>query len=186
MTWRRITTLSVPDSLTLDEVKDYLRINFSDDDSFITTLIAVSLEWVNTYTQRPILATDYSDEYGEFDTVPVQILVRETEAPLSKPTVSYTNNLSVETPYPPGDIKYDYCPVMRTITLDFDNRPDIQAESFIKVNWSVAAVAPDEARQSRLLVIANWYENREAVVTGSTSELQFGVKALLSGKSLVI
>jgi uncharacterized phiE125 gp8 family phage protein len=43
-----------------------------------------------------------------------------------------------------------------------------------------AASCPREARQAVLLLVGHWYENREAVVTGTiATEIQLGVRAIL-------
>lgn len=184
MTWRRSATFT--DTLSLIDVKKYLRVNFTDDDGLILSLIDTSLEYVDSHVQRPSLATGYSDQYGEFSTFPTLLLVGGTEAPIAKPQMFYTDTGGTEVELAASEISYDYSQITRTISLSVENVPDIQADSFIRVNWSVNAVAPEIAIASRKLLIANWYENREASVAGANNELKFGINALLSPNSLVL
>ena len=184
MTWRRQSTYI--DDLTLEQVKNYLRVNHFEDDDFILTLINVSLEWVTIQRQRPVLATSYTDSFGRFDDFPTELVVGNTEPPVIQPTVFYTNTSGTQVEYPAADVTYDYDSGTRQLCLEFATQPDIQADSLIQVNWAVNAVGPYAARDGRLLVIGNWYENREASVSGTSSELRFGVTALVSPDSLVI
>lgn len=183
MTWRRSS--SSVDTLTLDEVKSYLRINYPQDDSLILQLIGASLDWVNNQKQRPTLPTDYVDSYGELDSFPALLKVEDTEIPIAL-QVFYFNPSGVEVELAASAFEFDYFPDYRLIEIKTENPPDIQENSLIRVVWSSNAISPDAAIAARKLMIANWYENREATVGGSNSELQFGVTALVSPDSLVI
>ena len=184
MTWRRTSTYL--DTLALADIKTYLRVTFNDDDALLASLIDTSLEYVKSYTQRPTLNTGYSDQYGEFSTFPDELVIGDTEPPMADPQVFYMDTGGVEQEVPNSQISYSYSLVTRAIVISVESPPDIQEDSFIRVDWAVTAVAPELAVEARRLLIANWYENREATVAGPNTVVQFGVNAILSPNSLVL
>lgn len=48
--------------ITLDEVKNYLRIDFSEDDTFLSTLIVAARNYCESYLNRPLLSADMTEE----------------------------------------------------------------------------------------------------------------------------
>lgn len=184
MTWRRIATAS--DTLTLPTVKQYLRVNFSEDDAQIFSLINTSLEYVDSWRQVPSLPTAYQDSYGPFEEMPNDWAVEDTEPPLTQPLIYYVDTVGATVQLPVGAYTYNYIQDCREITISVESPPDIQEDSLIRVDWSVAAVQAESAIEARKLLIGNWYENREASVMGNNTELNFGVNALLSLNSLVM
>jgi len=184
MTWRR--TRSFTDTLTLEAIKQYLRVDFDDDDAFITEMITTSLMYVEQWRQKPSLDTDYTDQYGPFDQMPTSWGVEDTQPPTAQPVIEYVDIGGGSIILPTAEYTYDYIQDQRTITLQVDSPPDIQEQSLITVSWSVLAASPNLAIEGRKLLIANWYENREATVTGSNSPLEFGLNAVLSLDSLVM
>lgn len=48
--------------LTLTEVKNYLRIDFTEDDGFLDTLIVASRNYCEAYLNRPLLSSDMTTE----------------------------------------------------------------------------------------------------------------------------
>lgn len=185
MTWRRTSIFT--DTMTLLDVKEYLRVNHGDDDPLISQLIAASLEKSSISVQKPVLDTQFTDLYGPISTFPTSQLVEDTEAPAGTPKVFYTDPGLVEQELPAANIIVVYVPWDRKFYLTFNAQPDIAPDTDLKVQWDVRAIAPESAIAARKLLIANWYENREASVTGTVNtELSFGVKALLSPHSLVM
>jgi uncharacterized phiE125 gp8 family phage protein len=72
--------------------------------------------------------------------------------------------------YPALDVDYP----------DTADREDAVTVEFV-AGYGAAAAVPQELKQAMALLIGHWYENREAVHTGSvTTEIPFAVEALLA------
>ena len=185
MTWRRVSTFS--DTLTLDTVKEWLKIGYNDEDTEINILIEASFTVVAKTIQKAIFDTAYTDFLLiAGDTVPAEDLILDTDPPVSKPLIFYTSAAGVRTQYPETDILYDYVPRQRTITLKMTgDLPTVQEDSFLEAQWNVLGQDPNLSNAARLLLIGDWFENREAN-KGSQFLVANGVSSLLSVNSLVM
>lgn len=183
MTWRRNSTST--DTLSLTTVKEYLKVNYNDEDEIINTLIDASLQMTSNIVQKAIFNTDYVDYYPNTGTVPQNIWVLQTDPPTAQPLVYYTNTSSIRTQYPAADIDYNYIEVERSIHIELTGAyPEVEEGSLIEVDWSVAGNSTDLVNNARIRLIAGWYEGREAL-TGNYTWVN-GVEALLSPVSLVM
>ena len=184
MTWQRTSTFS--DTLTLNSVKEWLKVGYDDEDAQIELLIQASLDITGKMVQKALFDTSYTDLLDIGDTVPAEVLVFETDAPTAKPLVFYTSTAGVRTQYPEADIVYGYVPRQRSITLEMTgDLPDVQENSYLEVQWAVVGQAPSLTNAARLQLIADWFENREAS-RGSQYQVASGVASLLSPNSLVM
>lgn len=184
MTWRRTSTSA--DTLTLNAVKEYLKINYNDEDQTLELLISASLIYVEKFMQKPVFDTAYTDFLEISDTVPAEAGIAQTDAPTNQPVVFYTDTGGIRTQYPPAEILYNYFPSERLITLDMiGDLPSVQENSLLEVQWTAAGVGPELSNNARLRLIAGWFENRESIA-GSDNAWVSGVESLLSPISLVM
>lgn len=183
MTWRRTSVFT--DTLELAQVKEYLKVNYTDEDQILDTLLAASLSMVEKIVQKAIFNTSYTDFWDtSTSVVPQYITIADTDPPLAKPSIFYTNTSSVRTQYPPNDIEYTYSLVTRAIDIELTGSLPEMSTNTVEGDWSVAGNSTDLVNSARLRLIAGWYENREAL-TGNYSWVN-GVEALLSPISLVV
>lgn len=167
-------------AVDLDAVKRHLRIDWDEDDAQLLDLIAAATEWVEVSTGRSLVTTTWRLDIAEF--------------------------ASIELPQPPF-IDINYVEYMDTAgelqTLD-DASYRVESDSFgpaclsfvgelpsvmadrgnaVQVSYTAgygesAAAVPANARHALLLLIAHWWENREAVGTVG-GHIEAGLSSLL-------
>ena len=149
-------------SLSLADVKKHLRLlpNDTSEDTLIEPLITASLEYCE-------------DETGQaFATETIQVTADAAlEIQLPRTPVTSVTRVMVG-----GEETEDY-------TVDSFDRvtfPEIVEDIVITYTAGMAEL-PLSIRQAMLLLIAHWYENREAVAIGSIASVQpkLGVAELI-------
>lgn len=179
----KVVTPATSNPITLTEAKTHLKVDTTADDTFITNLIKSATSSAQEYTNRFFIATtiqQVGDKWEDISNL------------LKSPVASVTN------------IKYvDTSGTLQTLNTDVYFVDDVNKpariglkpnQSFpeiidrlnaVQVNYVVGlAAGPDEVdegiRQALLLTIGNWYQNRQAVVTGTiATELPMNAKFLL-------
>ena len=179
----KVVTPATANPLTLTEAKTHLKVDTTADDTFITNLIKSATSSAQEYTNRFFIATtiqQYGDKWEDISNL--------FKSPVASVTV----------------IKYvDPSGSLQTLSTDVYFVDDVNKpariglkpnQSFpeiidrlnaIYVEYVVGiAAGPDEVdegiRQALLLTIGNWYQNRQAVVTGTiATELPMNAKFLL-------
>jgi len=179
----KVVTPATSNPLTLTETKTHLKVDTTADDTFITNLIRSATSSAQEYTNRFFIATtiqQFGDKWEDISNL--------FKSPVASVTV----------------IKYvDPSGSLQTLSTDVYFVDDVNKpariglkpnQSFpeiidrlnaIYVEYVVGiAAGPDEVdegiRQALLLTIGNWYQNRQAVVTGTiATELPMNAKFLL-------
>ena len=179
----KVVTPATSNPITLTEAKTHLKVDTTADDTFITNLIKSATSSAQEYTNRFFIANtiqQVGDKWEDISNL------------LKSPVASVTN------------IKYvDTFGSLQTLSTDVYfvddvNKPAriglkpnqsypeiIDRLNAVQVNYVVGlAAGPDEVdegiRQALLLTIGNWYQNRQAVVTGTiATELPMNAKFLL-------
>lgn len=179
----KVVTPATSNPITLTEAKTHLKVDTTADDTFITNLIKSATSSAQEYTNRFFIATtiqQVGDKWEDISNL------------LKSPVASVTNIKYVN----PSDS-------LQTLSTDVYFVDDVNKpariglkpnQSFpeiidrlnaVQVNYVVGlAAGPDEVdegiRQALLLTIGNWYQNRQAVVTGTiATELPMNAKFLL-------
>lgn len=108
---------------------------------------------------QSVISVKYKDYTGVETTLSENIdYIVDTDSLVGKIVLPYAKNWPTFTPYPVNPVKIRYI-----------------------VGYSDSNKIPEIIKQAMLLLIGHWYENREAVVTGSISkEVEFAVSCLLS------
>jgi uncharacterized phiE125 gp8 family phage protein len=167
------------DIVTLEEVKGHLRVEHSDEDAYITTLIKVATEYCENFIGRFI-----KQRIVEIilDTFPSKVLKLPITPILDVNSIHYTNSKEEEIYIEPSN----YVKILETqppIIVHKDKWPkdviDIPGKVRIEVKAGYETV-PQSIKQAVLLLCGHFYENREAVSKkGEFKELPFSVSALL-------
>ena len=179
----KVVTPATSNPITLTEAKTHLKVDTTADDTFITNLIKSATSSAQEYTNRFFIATtiqQVGDKWEDISNL------------FKSPVLSVTNIKYVSTDG-----------ILTTLNssvyfLDDVNKPAriglkpnqsypeiIDRLNAVQVNYVVGlAAGPDEVdegiRQALLLTIGNWYQNRQAVVTGTiATELPMNAKFLL-------
>ena len=179
----KVVTPATSNPITLTEAKTHLKVDTTADDTFITNLIKSATSSAQEYTNRFFIATtiqQVGDKWEDISNL------------FKSPVASVTNIKYVN---PSGSLQTLSTDVY---FVDDVNKPAriglkpnqsfpeiINRLNAVQVNYVVGlAAGADEVdegiRQALLLTIGNWYQNRQAVVTGTiATELPMNAKFLL-------
>jgi uncharacterized phiE125 gp8 family phage protein len=161
-------------TVTLTQAKAQLRVTHSDEDTYITDLIARAKAWVERYIAQPIAVSTVVDTFLEFGDY--LLLTRGPFAELT--TIAYVDSegedaeIDIEATPPRVQDGRIYPPTT--------GWPAITTYSTITVTYTAGfETTPPEIDQAMLLLIGHWYQNREGVVVGATNEtLEYAIEAL--------
>lgn len=166
--------------VTLTQAKAQLRVDHSDDDTLIASLIKAARAHIEA-----ACAVRFSARTGvSFKCDGFSDLARLPEAPVSSiASITYIDAAGASETLPTTvyEVRADGLDVGIVLKTD-QTWPTIQSGSRVTVTAAIGyATAPDDICHALLMLIAHWYENRATVNVGNiTSELPFAVNALIS------
>lgn len=204
-----LLTPPTSEPITLTEAKLHLRMDGGEDDTLITALIQAAREVAETSTDRALMAQTwrlYRDCFPEYGSPYVRFsnlcqtsgwsLERQNsyrsgqielhKTPLtSVSSVKYydidgvlqtwsASNYVADTNREPGRVYPAYNVVWPTTRP----MPHAVIVEFI-AGYANAAAVPQKIKQAMLMMIANWYENREVMVGGIVNKVPLAADALL-------
>lgn len=146
--------------LNLEEVKLHLRINpgdTSEDIDILTPLISAAREYCENYCGKSLAEqtiTVYSEMSGTL-TLPRAPVISVDSVTVDGETAEYTADVHY------GTVTVNKPGAVITYTAGYEETPYL-------------------VRQAMLLLIGHWYTNREAVIQGSTTEIDIAVRAMLN------
>ena len=191
MQYRSLTRTTQPavEPVTLTEAKAHLRVDTSDDDAYIGTLITAARQWVEEYLDRTLVNTQWT---MRLDAFPFEI---ELPRP---PIASAGTATAVAVTYTLGD---DSTTTLSTSSYRVDrmSTPGVVRQlrngtwpanlddyNAVSVTWwagygASGASVPAAIRHAILMLCSHWYETRGATVsTGAVpQDVPFGVRSLL-------
>ena len=193
MQYRSLTRATPPavEPVSVSEAKAHLRVDISDDDSYISTLITAAREWCEQYLDRTLINTQWT---MRLDSFPYEI---ELPRP---PIATSGTTTAVSLTYTLGD---DSTATLSTTAyrVDRHSTPGVVRQlragtwpanlddyNAVAVTWwagygASGASVPAAIRHAILMLVGHWYESRSSVLTGSISkEIEFGVKSLLDSQ----
>lgn len=187
-----LLTAPTTEPITLEEVSAHVRIDSTDDQDYLESLIAVSREYVDGVTGRvsmrstwKVVADSWESLFGAWYSQQLAALFR---TPLvSVQSVKYyapdagsittmdTAEYRVITTVEPGMVQIiDDLP-------DVDDRPDaIQIE--FTAGYASAELAPPVLNHAVKMFAAHLYEQRVPVAFASSTEVPFGLRAMLDNQ----
>lgn len=192
MRYRSLTRSSGPavEPVTVAEAKAHLRVDISDDDAYIGTLITAAREWVEAYLDRTLVNTQWVMRLDSFPLEDIELprppMVSSGTATSVSVTYTYTSGATavyssssyrVDRASTPGAVRPIYGGTWPSGMTD---------ENAVSVTWwagfgADGSSVPASIRHAMLMLIGFWYENRGAVLVGSVSKpLEFAVESLLS------
>lgn len=169
--------------MSLDDAKEFLRVDHDDEDTTITALLDAAVAWVEDYTSRSFTTSSVTIfnlgfwRKASLAFGPVTSLVSVTY----KDTSGATQTLSTD--------KYYYETINNgSIMIYFHDVPDLEEYNAHPINIAtlVGVSASSRVKHAVKMLVAHWYENRRAVVTGTiTAEVPIAVEALLSSERII-
>lgn len=197
MQYRSLTRQTPPalEPVTLTEAKAHLRVDSTDDDVYIATLITAAREWVEQYLDRTLVHTQWVmrfDKFPDSGIEPVELprppMVASGTA--TAVTVTFTQEQGSTSTYSTAEYRVDRHATPGTILPIYGSTwtPHRQDDNSISVTWwagygANGSSVPAAIRHAMLMLIGFWYENRTTVLVGSISkQLEFAVESLLSSQ----
>lgn len=190
-----LTQVTGPSSypVTLAEAKDHCRVDFPDDDSYITRLIAAAtaqLDYANGILGRALITQDWKVEVALPDyTINPRGAIRLPVTPVqSIQSMGYYDSSNASQSLTVGDFQLINrnwtCYVIPNATTNWPglyNREDALSVTFRAGFGDDSTAVPENIKSALLFLLAHMYENREAVIVGSESQaLPEGFDALVS------
>ena len=184
MIMTRVTAPTI-EPVTLQEVKDHLRVDGTDDDALISALITAAREHVDGrdgWLGRALCTQTWDCHYDVF---PDDGLLYLPLAPVQSVTsVKYVDPDGVQQTFSSANYALgadlDWSP---RVILGWDKSwPSVRAVPEAVTVRVVAGYAsvPRPICQALLLLIGHWHEHREAVMEGTFREVPTTVSALLT------
>lgn len=179
-----LVTAPLVEPLQKTEVKAHLRVDFADDDAYIDSLIVAAREQVEHETKRA-LATQTWDLYRDWFSCQMRLPFGNLQSVAS---IKYFDTEGVEhavdpsvyhvvTWEDPGRVVQAYGKSWPSATLRTVGGVVIR----FTCGYGTPAAIPAALKQSMLLRIGHWYDNREQIVVGQgvvVNEIPNGAKAL--------
>ncbi len=193
MQYRSLTRQTSPavEPVTVAEAKAHLRVDVSDDDTYIGTLITAAREWCEQYLDRTLVNTQWVMRFDSFPPdgtqdielprPPMSLAGTTTAVSLTFTSETggtqafSTNSFRVDRNATPGAVKTLYGQTWP---------PHLMDDNAVSVTWwagygSAGSSVPAAVRHAILMVVGILYEKRAAAESGSLNEVPFGVKSLL-------
>lgn len=184
----KLVTAPTEEPVTLADAKAHLRLDGTDEDSLVTSLITAARQWCEGYQNRAYVTQTWDLVLDAWPRDSEPDRVRIPLPPLqSVASVKYMDADGVQATMPasdylvdvasqPGRLVLAYGKSWPTVTL----QPAAGIEIRFTAGYGAATAVPETVKQAIKLLVGNWYENREAVLTGTISkEIEFAVTALL-------
>ena len=196
MKYNSVTRATGPavEPLTVAEAKLHLRVDTTEDDTYIGTLITAAREWVENYLDRTLITTQLILRAAEFPTEELElarppmvasgtataVVITYTLADTTTATLS-TALYRVDRTSTPGNV----APIINgTWPSDVIEDANAVAVTYWAGYGPTSASVPATIRHACLMLIGHWYESRSTVLVGVTSKpLEFAVESLLASNN---
>lgn len=175
--------------ITLTEAKAHLRVDFTEDDAYITSLITVARQYAETRTWRAIPQQTFDVFYDEYTST-----LQLPRPPLiSVTSVSYKNSGDTYVNFNTTDYVVDFEAIPAKVVIQAARPQDLSTINPLRVRfvsgYANANSIPAHIKHAIKMLVSHFYENRELVVIGRTATLEpkvlpIGVEALLDLSSV--
>ena len=196
MQYRSLTRQTPPavEPVTVAEAKAHLRVDVSDDDTYIGTLITAAREWCEQYLDRTLVNTQWVMRFDSFPPDGTQD-IELPRPPMSMAgtttavalTFTYENGTTAT--YSTASYRVDRNSTPGAVKTLYGQTwpPHLMDDNAISVTWwagygSAGSSVPAAVRHAILMVVGILYEKRAAAESGSLNEVPFGVKSLLDSQ----
>ena len=182
----KVVTPPAVEPITLVEAKLHCKVDVTTDDDLITALIVAAREEVERLTWRALITQTLElilDAWPDSDRLELP------RAPLqSVTTVKYKDKTGAETTWSSAEYLVGTDSVPGILALDWDASwpsVDLYPVEPIRIRfvagYGLAATVPQSLKQACLLLVAHWYEAREAGgdTVSEKAGIPFGVEALI-------
>ena len=184
----RVTSENILSIVSLDEAKQHMRVEYTDDDTYIEGLIEAAEKYCETVTGRTYLTKQLE---ATFDGFFPEIRLPRPPIYRSAPnvTIFYMDGTQTQTSVPSQDYKIEYSEPAILRPAYSKTWPTALADTdSVRVSWQAGygtarSDVPQGVRHAALMMIGHLYERRLAYDTMNSIEVPLGVKELLSANS---
>jgi uncharacterized phiE125 gp8 family phage protein len=194
--YRSLTRQTSPavEPVTVAEAKAHLRVDVSDDDTYIGTLITAAREWCEQYLDRTLVNTQWVMRFDSFPPDGTQdIELPRPPMSLAGTTTAVSLTFTSETggtqAYSTASFRVDRNSTPGAVKTLYGQTwpPHLMDDNAVSVTWwagygSAGSSVPAAVRHAILMVVGILYEKRAAAESGSLNEVPFGVKSLLDSQ----
>ena len=176
----KLKTAPDVEPITLDDAKEHLRVDESDEDALIAALVKAAREHVESFTSQPLITQAWT-YYGN-------CFSREVDLKPNLQNISsvkYIDNNGAQQTINPAYYEADTTAIVGVLypayeyvwpsTRNIKNSVEVE---FV-AGFGDASAVPEAIKQAIKLLIGHWYVNREAVSMGQSNEIPVGVDLLL-------
>ena len=183
-----VVTSATGEPIALADMKEHINITTTDDNDYITNLGIAARQYVEMVTNRKLMPQTWA---GYWDCFPYGKEIQIPHTPLrSIPSTGfvYTNSAGASTTFSstawgvdiasePGRIVLTYGDSWPSVTLGYNNPIAIT----FNCGYAGSSAVPQQMKEVMYLLVANWYDNREAVSIvygGKPFKMPYGVNQL--------
>lgn len=169
-----LTTPPAVEPISTAEAKAHIRVDHSDDDTYIDTLVSAARQDTERVTWRQMITATYTltldrfpenVDFIELPRPPLQAVSSITYVDVNGDTQTWADtNYTVATGGGAGRVNLVAGKVWPSMQTRFNSVTITYTAGYGDASTDV----PEVLRQGMLLKIGHWYENREAVVIGGT------------------
>jgi len=184
----RLTQTEAPDSepVDLDDVKTHTRIDISQDDGYVSQLIAAARRYIEREQSRQLITAEWEMKFDYFPCWEIELPI----APVQEVTIEYVDTVGVTQTLNSANYVLQTSSNGSTYVLpSFGHiwpitqfRPDAVTITITAGYGDDPEDVPETTRHLIYLLVSHWYENREPVVTGTVSSLPLAAEALLEAE----
>ena len=165
----RLVTAPATEPLTYAEVKAYLRLNGDSEETFVTNLIVVARQYVESQIWRPLISQVQSMNFDKSE-LTTQVYNINKAPVISINSVTYYDLNNALQTLNASDWESDIYsnPArfrIKTLPQIYDRMNALQVN--FTCGYANAASVPLPIKQAMLMLIGHYYENRQDVVTGT-------------------
>ncbi|GLO78495.1 head-tail connector protein [Sulfitobacter pontiacus] len=172
--------------VSLEEAKQYCRVDHDDENSLIESLIAAAVGYLDGPSGILGRAIVEQEWLLELDAWPNRLAL--PIEPVTNVAVNYINTSGTETTVPENQLVITDAPSARTVLewVDGFQAPELNNARYpvkimITAGFGAAADVDEGLKVAIKMLVGHWYDNRETVVMGmSVIELPMAVSALLA------
>lgn len=181
----KLATAAASNPISTAEAKSHMRVDISDDDTLIGIYISAATELVQNITKRQFVNATF--DYT-LDCFPVEDYIELPRSPLSSVTsITYTDadgntgqtfssdNYTADTYHTPGRLVLNFNTSWPAYREDYNS----VVVRFVAGYGATSASVPEAVRQAIQLIVAHWYENREAVSELNLKNVPMAAMSLL-------
>jgi uncharacterized phiE125 gp8 family phage protein len=168
------TTAPTTYPVTLQEAKNHLRVDVTDDDALITAQIQAATSWVEQFCGRQLITATYLLTLDRFPRWDTPIILPRPPA-ISVTSITYTKSdestdTVTSTDYVldnKDDLDRHRIVLKDAFSWPTDTRDYAAVRVIYTAGYGAASAVPDVYKSAIKLMVGNLYENRETAVVGT-------------------